>query len=177
MSGHAFCHEFLVIEGGNLLLLGNDCIARYRATIFPFDEDEQEHMDMSVARRGTRHRVRIPLSCAPRIPVPVVSVATVLYMTQPRPVEPPPQGDCIGTTEVIEGLPAAHPALVPIDDPPSSVVPKAPATSVSPDEHTQSQMVVADEYLLYCKHAITLPARTEVTVWLPVPLTHRETTR
>ena len=176
MSGHAFRHEFLVIEGGNLLLLGNDFIARYRATICPFDEDEQGHMDMSVVRRGTRHRVKIPLSCAPRIPVPVAAVATVPYMTQPGPVQPPPEDDCIGTTEVIEGLPAAHPALVPIDDPPSSVVPKAPATSVSPDEHTKSQMVT-DEYLLYCKHAITLPARTEVTVWLPVPLAHRETTR
>ena len=40
-----------------------------------------------------------------------------------------------------------------------------------------SRVVKFAYWLPYCKHAITLPARTEVTVWLPVPLAHRETTR
>ena len=84
MSGHAFRHEFLVVEGGDLLLLGNDFIGRYRATVIPFDEDEEGGMDMSVTRRGVRHRIRIPLSCAPRSQTPVAAVATIPRMEGPH---------------------------------------------------------------------------------------------
>ena len=65
---------------------------------------------------------------------------------------------------MIEGLLSEHPSLVPIDDPPTEAT---SATATGPSKHMVSQMIT-DEYLLYCKQAITLPARTEVTVWLPV---------
>ena len=173
MSGHAFRHEFLVVEGGNLLLLGNDFIGRYRASICPFDEDEQGSMAMSVIRQGTRHRIKIPLSCAPRAPTVVAAVTSVTPLKQPTPVKPPPEDDSTAFTEMIEGSLSEHPSLVPIDDPPTDVT---TATATGPNEHMVSQMIT-DEYLLYCKQAITLPARTEVTVWLPVPLAHKDSPR
>ena len=32
LDGHAFQHEFIVVQGGDLLLLGNDFLARYNAS-------------------------------------------------------------------------------------------------------------------------------------------------
>ena len=172
LSGHPFRHDFLVVEGGDLLLLGNDFLARYRATVEPFGKDGSGAMRLQVTHRGRRRHLAIPLSCAASS-LPAVS-APVRLKRRCCPVAfKAPNDDATGPSDEI--LTSEHPALVPLDDPVSTPPVSDPTTAVSPLEHVTSQ-TVTDEYLLYSKSAITLAARTEVTVWLPMPLAHREHT-
>ena len=172
LSGHPFRHDFLVVEGGDLLLLGNDFLARYRATVEPFGKDGSGAMRLQVTHRGRRRHLAIPLSCAASS-LPAVS-APVRLKRRCCPVAfKAPNDDATGPSAEI--LTSEHPALVPLDDPVSTPPVPDPTTAVSPLEHVTSQ-TVTDEYLLYSKSAITLAARTEVTVWLPMPLAHREHT-
>lgn len=170
LSGHPFRHDFLVIEGGDLLLLGNDFLARYRATVEPFGKDEKGAMRLQVELKGKRRQLSVPLSCAAS-PLPAVSAPVrTRRRCCPVPLRAPREEDT-GPNEEI--LTSEHPALVPIDDPSPPVTNLDPTTSATtPLEHVTSQ-IVTDEYLLYSKSAFTLPPRAETTVWLPMPHAHR----
>ena len=162
MGGHAFRHPFTVVEGGDLLLLGNDFIALYGASVTPLDKDGEGCLEMTITRDGTRRPVSVPLSCQSVHPTDTARAAAVI---DPANASAPPD-----TVDAGETLP---PALVPIGTPPAA--PNAPASVAGPtaDDRYSSEFRTED-YLLYCEQPITIPARTETTVWLRVPLAMRK---
>ena len=162
LGGHAFRHQFTVVEGGDLLLLGNDFLALYRARVTPLDENDEGHIEMTVTKKGARQTVRVPLSCRPT-PLPRAISTVAAIETDASPAEPP--------VETGDELP---PALIPFDDSPSASSPSPPpSTDPTANERYQSEFRTED-YLLYSEQPISIPARTETTVWLRVPLALRE---
>ena len=169
LSGHPFRHDFLVVDGGDLLLLGNDFLSRYQATIRPFGDDGSGTMQLQVNHKGRHRHLSISLSCAASN-LPAVSAPVRLQRRCcAAPLRAPTEGDTGPSDEI---LTSEHPALVPLDDPVIASPPLDPVAAVPPLDHVTSQ-TITDEYLLYSKLAIPIPARTEVTVWLAMPLAHR----
>ena len=172
MAGHPFRHEFLVIEGGNLLLLGNDFLGRYRATVTPFD-GKQGHLKLQVRKSGVDRQVLIPLSCNPK-QVQTVGAIGKIADTGDQPAALEPSVDDTAPTTVVEGLESSHPALIPIDgDTTAAASVDDTAPSFSPDELVHSQMQTSD-YLLYNDKPLTVPARTETTTWIRAPHIHQK---
>ena len=65
LSGQSFRHRFIVVEGGDLLLLGNDFIALYHATVTPLQKDGTGNMQLTVTVDGQERVVDVALSCQP----------------------------------------------------------------------------------------------------------------
>ena len=172
MDGHPFRHDFMVIEGGDLLLLGNDFLGRYRATVTPVGDDNQGHLRLRVKRSGVERSVSIGLSCERKQVRKVGAVGKVPNQgEQDRPLDPPDL-DSTAPTEEVEEIQSSHPALVPIDGvtTPSDDSDET-ASAVTANELVHTQMTTSD-YLLYNDKPLTIPARTETTTWIRAPHVH-----
>ena len=179
MDGFAFRHDFTVVEGGNLLLLGNDFLARYHAEVTPSETpygDGRLILSVQSARQSKR-RISIRLSCAPRHNRPVAAVVPKVPARPSRPCasvttteETSANVSSFPAAEVV-GIEAAHPWLIDIggdkDDDGDGERPPLPAV-----EHVASQ-IVTDEFLLYCEKAVKIPGRRHTVIYLRVPKAHQ----
>ena len=92
LDGHPFQHKFIVVQGGDLLLLGNDFLAMYNASVTPLDPhsgDDSGTLEIDVTTRGTKRRHQLTVSCKPPR-VPTVGAATYPF---PDTVDKSPMND------------------------------------------------------------------------------------
>ena len=86
--GFSISHEVLVVEGGNLLLLGNDFLARYQAKIeLTNDADGVGYMWLTKSTKGREQKHRVELSCKAPSLVSTAKAASVATAT-PAPSAP-----------------------------------------------------------------------------------------
>ena len=177
LSGVPFSHRFRVLEGGNLLLLGNDFNCKHGAKMeFDSRGTGSLKMDVSTPKSPEPKELSIPLTCGPRTSAAAAviasrncsQVAASASLTGVQPEEDP-----TSETPVIEVGEVIPPALVPlgVNDETASTAP-FPETAPTADAllHTTMQ---SEDFLLHSINPIAINARTETTIWLPAPEAHR----
>ena len=83
LSGVPFRHTFTVVEGGNLLLLGNDFMAAYHGQV-SLDPTGEGELSLMVKQQGESRRHAVELSCAARADV-LLTAAVVKDDVWPSP--------------------------------------------------------------------------------------------
>ena len=115
MSGVPFRHEFTVVEGGNLLLLGNDFLARYRASVTPFDGSTGS-MDLHVRQKGQDRVLSVALSCEPRVDNSIAAAVAASSPTRPSPPRSRRHRIVAAVTSPTSSAPASfRPPLPPVE--------------------------------------------------------------
>ena len=71
LGGRIFCHTFQVIEGDNLLILGNDFIASHQGSVSPRLSGDKNNGYIEVNHEISGCRVRSPLIATPRDWIPL----------------------------------------------------------------------------------------------------------
>ena len=77
LHGQPFQHEFVVVQGGYLLRLGNDFLAMYNTSVTPLDPrkgDGSGTLEIDVTTRGSKKRHQLTVSCKPPHESPVGAV-------------------------------------------------------------------------------------------------------
>ena len=184
-NGHAFRHQFIVVEGGDLLLLGNDFLARYNASITPLNKGGDGKIEINGTMKCTTRRHQLAVSCKPpgsntspagsasycKDPMDKDSMDT--YSTNKDSMEPATTAE---TYDDPESTASFHSRSDPRDR-------HATASSIGRDQWTTSPQVTpnltgptaderfhselrTDTYLLYCEKPVSIRARNEVTIWV-----------
>ena len=190
MSGYPFRHPFTVIQGGNLLLIGNDFTALYEATITL--TKDHSFLGLLACQHGHSKYVQVDLSCDSRPNNAVLAVQTrkaflntaAVLIPRARPiasVSPLDMSTLLPThdhadmsqeKEILDGAEALHPALVALDyfDQEGTGKDEADNSPGANDAttHVHTQMMT-DEHLLYCEQPLKIDARSTATIWLRSP--------
>ena len=171
LDDQPFEHEFIVVEGGSLMLLGNDFIARYRASVTPMDSSGHVSLRLRVTRDGEEREINVTLTCQPPAADNSAAVATVAAAAPSRraPSEITNEDGSDVLHDTGKFLP---PALVELGGPTESPTPPD-RTGPTADERLPTTLRT-DGYLLYCDRALGIGPRTETTAWVRVPLQIRD---
>jgi hypothetical protein len=139
-----------VVEGGELLLLGNDFIARYHGSVTPLDAQQVGKLQLQVTVKGVHTSVSVALSRKPPSPAPAAfSLASTLAAISNSPDGLLPLGSVSPEEEGVIHDTGSYlsPSLVELGGS-SSRLPAA-----SPDRPTASdrlhESLRTDTYLLY----------------------------
>ena len=153
INGRVFEHEFLVVEGAPLLILGNDFHVAHAARITFPDGQREGTLELTSSineELPTTHVVSV--TCGPTGQAAVAAIQPTGLVAS---VQPTPQD----TSTTLPRDETAHT----LPDPPTPPVAMDNAVEMAlRREH--------DQHLLYTEKAVVLPPRSHATVWLRAPL-------
>ena len=172
MGGCPCRHDFLVVEGAPLLLLGNDFLAPRKAAITYADSQHGELSLSSISDTGRtiKHSVavttsppRVSAAVVPVVPPAIVASATVVPSSVEPGTQPPPPDP---STLPPMGLPKDPPEVTKTEPLPS---PPTPEQSITEAVAAGAWELHQTEHLLYSQHPIRLPPRSVVTALVSAP--------
>ena len=175
MNGTPCRHTFIVVEGGPLLLLGNDFLDAAGAEIsLGANGDGEGSLLLTRDKDGQPINRRVGVSC--QLNRAAVNAAIAKHEEPLQQVALAAVSDQVEATEGMAATPTTPAKLEAMAASGATALPESTAPT-TPTELADQQLKRIDvQHLLFSTNPIVVPPKSQVTVWLQLPLdvVHRE---